>query len=189
VYNALSNVREIWDGSPTGTGLAVYDYNGAASRLAVATYPQPSFKLDHFEGTSGTYAALDRFGRAVDQYWKGFGGTSDVDRTHYAYDYVGRRTYRQIDTTIYPTDDRDQAYTYDALRRLLNGRTFRRTDGEDCRTDAVRAFGTDLQSPPTQRPSRSVSRDQQFLEILREDEPTPEEPDLRQRPWMAGSRS
>jgi RHS repeat-associated protein len=118
-YNALSKVREIWDGSPSGTGLAVYDYNGAGRRLAMATYPQPSFKLDHFEGTSGTYAALDRFGRIVDQYWAGFGGTADADRTHYAYDYAGRRTYRQIDTTIYPTDNRDQAYTYDGLSRLL----------------------------------------------------------------------
>jgi RHS repeat-associated protein len=118
-YSATSTVREIWDGSPSGTGLAVYDYNGAGSRLAVATYPQPSFKLDHFEGTSGTYAALDRFGRIVDQYWAGFSGTSDVDRTHYAYDYVDRRIYRQIDTTLYPTDNLDQAYTYDALSRLL----------------------------------------------------------------------
>jgi RHS repeat-associated protein len=118
-YNATSTVREIWDGSPSGTGLAVYDYNGAGTRLAIATYLQPSFKLDHFEGASGTYAALDRFGRVVDQYWAGFSGTSDVDRTHYAYDYVGRRVYRQIDTTIYPTDNLDQAYTYDALSRLL----------------------------------------------------------------------
>ena len=118
-YSATSTVREIWDGSPSGTGLAVYDYNGAGSTLAVATYPQPSFKLDHFEGTSGTYAALDRFGRIVDQYWAGFGGTSDVDRTHYAYDSNDRRIYRQIDTTLYPTDNLDQAYTYDALNRLL----------------------------------------------------------------------
>ena len=118
-YAATSTVREIWDGSPSGTGLAVYDYNAAGSRLAVATYPQPSFKLDRFQGTSGTYAALDRFGRIVDQYWKGVGTTPDADRTHYAYDYAGRRIYRQIDTTIYPTDNRDQAYTYDGLSRLL----------------------------------------------------------------------
>jgi RHS repeat-associated protein len=117
-YSATSTVREIWDGNPSGTGLALYDYNGAGSRLAMAAYPQPSFKLDRFEGTSGTYAALDRFGRIVDQYWAGFGGTGDVDRTHYAYDYVGRQTYRQIDTTIYPTDNRDQAYIYDGLSRL-----------------------------------------------------------------------
>src|ERR1700730_13369276 len=78
-YAATSTVREIWDGSPSGTGLAVYDYNGAGNRLAIATYPQPSFKLDHFEGTSGTYAGLDRFGRIVDQYWAGFSGVSDID--------------------------------------------------------------------------------------------------------------
>ena len=118
-YAALSNVREIWDGSPSGTGLAVYDYNGAASRLAMAAYPQPSFKLDHFEGTAGTYAGLDRFGRILDQYWAGFGGVSDVDRVHYAYDYAGSRTYRQIDPAIYPTENMDQTYTYDGLHRLL----------------------------------------------------------------------
>jgi RHS repeat-associated protein len=118
-YSATSTVREIWDGSLSGTGLTVYDYNGAGSRLAIATYPQPSFKLDHFEGTSGTYVGFDRFGRIVDQYWAGFGGTSDVDRFHYAYDYAGNRTYRQIDPAIYSTENMDQAYTYDALRRLL----------------------------------------------------------------------
>jgi RHS repeat-associated protein len=118
-YSANSTVRKIWDGSPSGTGLAVYDYNGAGKRLAMATYLQPSFNLDHFEGTSGTYGALDRFGRIVDQYWAGFSGTSDVDRTHYAYDYTDRQIFRQIDTTIYPTDNLDKAYSYDALRRLL----------------------------------------------------------------------
>jgi RHS repeat-associated protein len=120
-YSATSTVREIWDGSPSGTGLAVYDYNGAGSRLAIATFPQPSFKLDHLIGSSGTYAGLDRFGRIIDQYWAGIpgSGVSDVDRIHYAYDYDGNRSYRQIDPVIYPTDNLDQAYTYDALSRLL----------------------------------------------------------------------
>ena len=118
-YSATSTVREIWDGSPSGTGLAVYDYNGAGSRLAIATYPQPSFKLDHFEGTSGTYAGLDRFARIVDQYWAGFGSTSDVDRVHYAYNYAGDRIYRQIDPAIFSAETMDQAYTYDGLYRLL----------------------------------------------------------------------
>jgi RHS repeat-associated protein len=118
-YSVTSTVREIWDGSPSGTGLAVYDYNGAGSRVAIATYPQPSFKLDHFEGTSGTYAGLDRFGRIVDQYWAGFSGTSDVDRFHYAYDYAGDRIYRQIDPAIYAAENMDQAYTFDGLHRVL----------------------------------------------------------------------
>jgi hypothetical protein len=118
-YSAMSTVRQIWDGSPSGTGLAVYDYNGAGARLAIATYPQPSFKLDHFEGTSGTYAGFDRFGRIVDQYWAGFSGTSDVDRFEYGYDYAGNRIYRQINPAIYPTENMDQAYTYDPLYRIL----------------------------------------------------------------------
>ena len=118
-YNATSTVREIWDGSPSGTGLAVYDYNGAGEPAGHRDLPQPSFKLDHFEGTSGTYAGLDRFGRIVDQYWAGFGGTSDVDRIHYAYDYVGNRIYRQIDSGHFPSRNMDHAYTYDGLHRLL----------------------------------------------------------------------
>ena len=117
-YSATSTVRKIWDGGPSGTGLAVYDYNGAGSRLAIATYPQPSFKLDHLIGTSGTYAGFDRFGRTIDQYWAGLPGVSDVDRFHYAYDYNGNRTYRQIDPAIYPTDNLDQGYAYDGLNRL-----------------------------------------------------------------------
>jgi RHS repeat-associated protein len=119
VYSATSMIREVWDGSPSGTGLALYDYNGVGTRLAIATYPQPSFKLDHFEGTSGTYAGFDRFGRIIDQYWAGFSGVSDVDRIHYSYDSASRRTYRQIDPAIFPTENLDQAYTYDGLHRLL----------------------------------------------------------------------
>jgi RHS repeat-associated protein len=117
-YNALSNLRTIWDTNPSGTALATYDENGAGSRQAVTTLPQPSLKLDLFQGTSGTYAGLDRFGRVVDQYWKGYGTTSDADRIHYAYDYSGSRIYRDIDAAIYPTNNDDQAYTYDALHRL-----------------------------------------------------------------------
>ncbi len=51
--------------------------------------------------------------------WAGFGGTSDVDRIHYAYDYDGERIYRQIDPAIFPAETKDQAYTYDGLQRLL----------------------------------------------------------------------
>jgi hypothetical protein len=117
-YYRLSKIREIRDTNATGQQFAVYDYNGALDRLAVSNLPQPSFKLDYFQGTSGTYAALDRFGRVIDQYWKGYGSTADVDRIHYAYDYAGNRIYRDIDAAIYPTNDLDQAYTYDGLHRL-----------------------------------------------------------------------
>jgi hypothetical protein len=117
-YDVLSKVRTIRDTGASGTALATYDYNGAGSRLALVTLPEPSLKLDLFQGTSGTYAGLDRFGRVVDQYWKGYGSTSDADRIHYGYDYAGSRTYRDIDSAIYSTNDKDQAYTYDGLHRL-----------------------------------------------------------------------
>ena len=87
--------------------------------MELVDLPEPDLQLDYFHGTSGTYAGYDRFGRIKDQYWKGYGSTSDVDRFKYAYDYAGSRTYRDIDSSIYATNDKDQAYTYDSLDRLI----------------------------------------------------------------------
>ena len=64
------------------------------------------------------HARPDRFGRTKDQYWDGYNSTADVDRFKYAYDYTGNRKYRDIDSAIYSTNDKDQAYTYDGLHRL-----------------------------------------------------------------------
>jgi RHS repeat-associated protein len=55
----------------------------------------------------------------VDQYWAGIGGTADVDRFYCAYDPVNNRQSRQVSPAIYPTENMDQAYTYDPLQRLL----------------------------------------------------------------------
>ena len=122
-YDVLSEVRTIWDTSTSGTALATYDFNGAGSTLAVKTLPQPSLKLDYFQGTSGAYAGLDRFGRVADHYWKGYGTTPDRDRFHYAYDYSSSRTYKDLDAAIYSGNNRDEAYTYDGLHRLGNRKT------------------------------------------------------------------
>ncbi|MGQ0633718.1 MAG: RHS repeat-associated core domain-containing protein [Planctomycetaceae bacterium] len=75
--------------------------------------------MSSFRDSTSTYAGLDRFARTVDQYWDGYGSTSDVDRFKYAYDYAGNRTYRDIDSAIYATNNKDQAYTYDNLHRLV----------------------------------------------------------------------
>ena len=82
----------------------------------------PDVRLDYYQQETPTddkdYDGLDRFGRVKDQYWDGYGTTSDVDRFHYGHDYAGNRTYRDIDSAIYGTDDNDQTYDYDGLHRL-----------------------------------------------------------------------
>lgn len=113
----LSMIRKIRETNASGTELAIYDYLGSG-KMAVADLPQPDIKLDYFQGTSGTYAGWDRFGRIKDQYWDGYGMTTDVDRFKYEYDQAGSRTSRDIDSAIYASNDRDQAYTYDDLHRL-----------------------------------------------------------------------
>ncbi|WP_339910566.1 RHS repeat-associated core domain-containing protein [Symmachiella dynata] len=141
----LSQVKKIRETDDSGTILSKYDYSGDRM-LAIIDLPQPDIKLDYFQGASGTYAGYDRFGRVKDQYWKGYGSTSDVDRFKYNYDYAGNRTYRDIDIAIYSTDDRDQADTYDGLHRLktsnegkLSGSTIAGTPAneEDWTLDAL----------------------------------------------------
>ena len=89
------------------------------SRLAIATYPQPSFKLDHFEGTSGTYAGfgpLRPHRRSVlGRVRRHVRCRSDPLRVRLRW-----RPHLSPDRpAIYPTDNMDQAYTYDGLHRLL----------------------------------------------------------------------
>lgn len=116
--NRLSRIDKIRETDSSGTILAEYDYSGL-EHLVVADLPEPDIKLDYFQGTSGTYAGLDRFGRIKEQYWKGYGSTSDVDRFKYAHDYAGNHKYHDIDSAIYSTNNKDQAYTYDGLNRLV----------------------------------------------------------------------
>jgi hypothetical protein len=115
--NRLSRVAEIRDTSSGGTRWLLYDYSGTGC-LAIADYWQVSWKLDYFQGTAGTYAGYDRFGRVKDQFWDGYNSTGDVDRFAYTYDYAGNRLARDIDSAIYSTNNRDQTYAYDGLHRL-----------------------------------------------------------------------
>src|SRR5690606_37121722 len=68
----------------------------------------------------GDWEGYDRFGRVKDQFWDGFSGTSDADRITYTHDYAGNRLTRDIASSIYATNDKDQKYTYDGLHRLTN---------------------------------------------------------------------
>jgi RHS repeat-associated protein len=117
LFSRMSKVRRIRETNVSGTILSEYSYTGVG-RPAIVDMPQPKVKLDHFQGTSGTYAGWDRFGRTRQQYWSGYGGTANVDRVYYDYDYAGNRLYSDIDNAIYTGDDRDQAYSYDSGHRL-----------------------------------------------------------------------
>ncbi|WP_157605111.1 HNH endonuclease [Schlesneria paludicola] len=117
-YDVLNQVRTIHETNTLGTTFVQYEYNGAGSTLAGVTLSEPSLKLDYFQGTVGTYKGRDRFGRVVDHYWKGSGSTPDADRFRYGYDYASNRVYKDIDSSIYATNTKDEAYTYDGLHRL-----------------------------------------------------------------------
>jgi RHS repeat-associated protein len=113
----MSKVRRIRETNVSGTILSEYNYTGGG-RPAIVDLPEPNVKLDHFQGTSGTYAGWDRFGRTRQQYWTGYSGTANVDRIYYDYDDASNRLYSDIDSAIHSGNNRDQVYTYDSAHRL-----------------------------------------------------------------------
>jgi RHS repeat-associated protein len=113
-----ANMLEADSGGSPGIDLVQYSYNGT-DRLAVADYLVPAVKLDLYQGTSGTYAGYDRFGRIVRHEWDKYDmGAGVLDRFDYTYDYAGNRLTR--DVTAAANDTRDQKYGYDGLHRLKN---------------------------------------------------------------------
>jgi RHS repeat-associated protein len=137
LFSRMSKVRRIRETNVSGTILSEYSYTGVG-RPAIVDMPQPKVKLDHFQGTSGTYAGWDRFGRTRQQFWTGYGGTANVDRIYYDYDYASNRLYSDIDSAIYASNNRDQVYSYDSAHRLktfdqgtLSGSTISGTPTEE----------------------------------------------------------
>ncbi|MCA9076880.1 MAG: hypothetical protein KDA93_17775 [Planctomycetaceae bacterium] len=66
LYDRLHQTKRLIETDVNGTRLVDYDRTG--SGMAVITdYTVPDIKLDLFQGTSGTYAGRDRFGRTIDQ--------------------------------------------------------------------------------------------------------------------------
>ena len=77
----------------------------------------PQVKLDYYQGSSGTYAGLDRFGRVKDQYWEDYSGTPTAAvRIKHGYDYASNRTWRE--EVKGAASALDEFYTYDGLHRL-----------------------------------------------------------------------
>ena len=118
INDLLHRVKRIRETDGSGTILVEYSHNGGGGMPVVVDYQTPHVKLDLYQGTTGTYAGLDRFGQLKDVYWKGYSGTSDVDRFKYEYNYSKTPNYRDIDSSIYASNDKDQAYTHDSLDHL-----------------------------------------------------------------------
>ena len=107
----MSRLATIGDGTDT---YATYKYLGAG-RIVVEDYEDIDVKLDY---AANNFAALDRFGRVVDQVWTDYGADPDVvlDEYTYTYDRAGNRTSR--DNELHSAFDED--YTYDDLDRLTD---------------------------------------------------------------------
>jgi len=101
---------------------AQYTYLGAGTIVQVA-HPNVDggLTLDYTGPGYGNYPGFDRLGRVAYQSWVTDGGTY-VDRWFYGYDRDSNRLWRADRTDLYSTfapSDRDEAYEYDGLNRLV----------------------------------------------------------------------
>ncbi len=84
IDDLLSRPYRLRETNSGGTVLVEYSRTGGGQTV-VTDYQQPDLKLDLFQGTSGTYAGLDRFGRTIDHLWDGYNSTSDAVQLKYGY--------------------------------------------------------------------------------------------------------
>ena len=109
IYDDANDDGDIDAGEDVYVG---YKYLGAG-RIVTEDYKDIEVKLDY---SAGDFAALDRFGRVLDQVWTDYGATpGTLDHISYTYDRAGNRTSR--DNELHAAFDED--YTYDDLDRLL----------------------------------------------------------------------
>jgi RHS repeat-associated protein len=111
IDDVMSRLATIGDGAKTH---ASYKYLGAG-RIVEEDYEDIEVRLDY---AANNFAALDRFGRVLDQVWTDYGEDPDVVLDHYGYTYdrTGNRTSR--DNELHSAFDED--YTYDGLDRLTD---------------------------------------------------------------------
>ncbi len=111
VDDIMSRLATIGDGTDT---YASYKYLGAG-RVVVEDYEDIAVKLDYAEND---FAALDRFGRVLDQIWTDYGADPDVVLDHYSYEYdrAGNRVSKSNELHA----AFDEVYEYDALDRLVS---------------------------------------------------------------------
>ena len=149
IDDIMSRLATIGDGTNTQ---ASYKYLGAG-RIVVEDYEDIDVKLDY---AANNLAALDRFGRVVDQVWTDYGENPDVvlDEYTYTYDRAGNRTSR--DNELHSAFDED--YTYDALDRL----TAWSVGGTQQKTWSLDSLGNNLARRHVQRRQRRDAEPGQF---------------------------
>ncbi len=118
--NRVATIHEDNGLGSAGTTILSYAYSGLG-RLAEAGLEEPGVRLTYHQGDNDdAYEGLDRFGRPKDHFWDGDGATADVDRLKYSYDRAHSLTQREIDSSIYSTQDKDQVFEHDGLERLTS---------------------------------------------------------------------
>jgi hypothetical protein len=107
--DVLSRIQSIGDGTDN---YSVYSYLGADS-IVTEDYEEPEIKLDY---SVSNFAALDRFGRVLDQAWSDYGTPGVVDEYTYTFDRVGNRTSRgnALESAL------SQIFDYDDLNQLIS---------------------------------------------------------------------
>jgi RHS repeat-associated protein len=108
IDDIMSRLATIGDGTNT---YAAYKYLGAG-RIVTEDYEEIEVKLDH---AANDLAALDRFGRVLDQIWADY-GDDPLDAYTYTYDRAGNRTSRNNE--LHSAFDED--YTYNGLDELIS---------------------------------------------------------------------
>ncbi len=118
VNDALNRVAAIKDNNGShqpGVTLAAYSYLGL-STIVTEDYQQPGVELSY---AANNFAALDQYGRVVDQAWTTDGqNPTALDEYTYGYDTAGNRLWRQ--NAGPGATGLDQLYSYDGLYQLTD---------------------------------------------------------------------
>jgi len=112
------SIRRFTDSQPRRTSARIPGTRtdiGILGKIVAEDYEDIEVKLDY---AANNFAALDRFGRVVDQIWTDYGADPDVVLDHYSYEYdrAGNRTSRgnELHAAF------DEVYDYDGLDRLTD---------------------------------------------------------------------
>ena len=100
------------------TTLAAYQYLGRSQAVTI-DYTEPDVKLEQDIDGNNTYAALDRFGRIVEQRWRDDTASTDLAHHAHAYDRASNRLYREdLASSGSMGGHHDEHYAYDQFNRL-----------------------------------------------------------------------
>lgn len=109
IDDIMSRLATIGDGT---NNYAAYKYLGAG-RIVTEDYEDVEVKLDY---AANDFAAVDRFGRVLDQIWTDYGADPDVAIDHYSYTYDRGRRRADASITIIGRCWRSGSWTARARR-------------------------------------------------------------------------